>query len=213
MDTQTESQETTPETGATGGAGGGGGGLAADIANEFGAVGAAGAAATAAKPKNKGGRPPIHGRYAKAAGSDGKNPVPDAGPGTVAADEMESGGGAGVVVPPDVLAGIVRSSLEAVSGSVVDLIRKAGAGAGLTADELRPQLERAQIGDRRIDVLVSLAPDICREWGLDPSLSPSTAAGLILAPWGFGAYTAFTTLAKIAKDREARELAKEKKAP
>src|SRR5467141_994095 len=68
-------------------------GLAASLAIEHGAeTGVApGRENSGAAPKGRPGRPPVHGRYSKANGSDGKNPVVLPGETAPGAPEVESG--------------------------------------------------------------------------------------------------------------------------
>lgn len=170
----------------------------AETGNEGGALGSA----------KRTGRPPIHGRYSKAAGSDGKNPVPVPGqepiptPESVGlAPEPESR----VVIPPDLLSEVIRESLTLAETFASTKIESMAHRAGLTQSDITPQLRQAALGDRRKDLVGKLAPLALEEWGLDPELSPTAAIGVLLVPWAFGATSAYWTLAKLAAEKAAKE--------
>lgn len=81
--------------------------------------------------------------------------------------------------------------------------------AGLTQSEIEPQLDGAKLGEPSKEMVTELAPLIAQEWGLDPQVSPTLAAGLILAPWLWQSGSAYMALADLAKEKAEREKAKE----
>jgi len=179
-------------------------GLAAQIALEHDAGNEAGPVGTAKRI----GRPPVHGRYSKAAGSDGKNPVPVPGSEQVPAPEVlgtapESA--PRIVIPPDLLAEVVQESLTLAEVFASTKIEGVALRAGLEQNEIMPQLRQAAIGDRRKELVGKLAPMAIEEWGLDPELSPTAAIAVLLGPWAFAAISAYWTLAKLGAEKAARE--------
>ncbi len=177
------------------------------------AIAAGPATSTVPAPaRNVGGRPPTHGLYSKAAGSNGKNPVKPAGSAPVAGVakpvavlEAPTEAPPRVAIPADLLSRVVKEALTLTENTISNAIEGKAKGAGLTAEEIAPQMKQARLGEDRKQLLAELAPYIAQEHGLDPELSPTLAASLILGPWAFGAYTSFATLATLAKERAERE--------
>lgn len=77
--------------------------------------------------------------------------------------------------------------------------------AGLSHEEIEPNLKPASIGPGRRKLVGDLVPYIAEEWGLDPEVSPTGAALFVLLPPAFGALTAYLTLAKLAQEKARRE--------
>jgi hypothetical protein len=159
----------------------------------------------------KRGRPPIHGLYSKAAGSDGKNPAPhrvavefpaaDGEPPQPAPPENR------VSLPPDLVAKVVQEGLNFAESFAANKIQGAALAAGLTPADIGPQLAQTRLGDRRKALIAELTPLALQEWGVDPKLSPSLALALLLAPWAFGAFSAYSELAKLAVEKAKRDKA------
>lgn len=180
-----------------------GGGIAAQLAAQDGLT----APPSPVTPKRLG-RPPTHGRYTRAAGSDGKNPVaPAAAPAALQAEGVDPSPGpdADVSLPPDLLAKVVSEGLGAAEAFAAGKIESAARMAGLTADEIAPQLDQARIGDKRKQLVGELTPLALQEWGVDPKMSPSGAIMLILGPWAVGAFTSYKTLAALAEEKAKRQ--------
>jgi hypothetical protein len=191
-------------------------GLATGLATKFGA--GPGQAAGSAAPVGPGsspggarrGRPPVHGLYSKAAGSDGHRPAVLPGPDQVGAAQVEIPGDTRVSIPEDVLSSLVVETLGAGEEfASLKLLQIAGK-AGLTPGEIGPQLERARLGDRRKGIIADLVPYALQEWGLDPQISPTAAIGLVLGPWAFASVSAYFTLAGLAAEKMARDKLREK---
>jgi len=190
---------------------------AAILAEQESATGDAGSASGAGRR----GRPPIHGLYSKAAGSDGKNPArpqlatePLPGGDTLQETAMVTGPvgpSPRVTIPPDLLSKVIAESLTLAETGIGAALEGQGKLAGLSTEEIAPQLKRAQLGDGRKQVLADLAPYVAMEWGVDVEVSPTIAALLIVVPWAGGAAMAYFTLAGLAKEKAAREKAKERK--
>src|SRR6266850_809133 len=154
------------------------------------------------------GRPPVHGRYSRAAGSDGKNPVPMPGPESLPAPEVTGLAPepeARIVIPPDLLSEVVRETLNLAEVFASTRIEAAALKAGLTQGDISPQLRQAALGDRRKELIGKLTPLALEEWGMDPELSPTAAIGVMLLPWAFAATSAYYTLAKLAAEKVAME--------
>lgn len=186
-------------------------GLAAALAVEHDAQ--TGAPDSPERPPDLGkrrGRPPIHGLYSRAAGSDGHRPAALGGPDQVGPVEMENPGEKRVSIPPDLLTQLVGQTLCLGEDLATYKIQAMAARAGLTPGEIAPQLARAQLGDQRKQLVADLTPYALQEWGLDPQISPTAAIGLILAPWTFGAVSAYWTLAGLAAEKLSREKARDK---
>ena len=112
-----------------------------------------------------------------------------------------------VVIPPDLLSQVIQEGLtfgESFAQSRIEGVAKL---AGLSQGEINPQLRQAEIGSSRKELVAKLMPMALQEWGLDAEMSPTAAIGVLLVPWGFGALTAYLTLAKLAEDRQKREIA------
>lgn len=153
--------------------------------------------------KRRPGRPPIHGRYSQAAGSDGKNPVPLPGEGALEPAQVEPAGPARVSIPPDLLSKIVKEALgtaEAFAGSKLEAV---ALQAGLKREEIAPQLHRTQIPEERKDLVAELTPLALEELGADAKVSPSVAIGLMLGPWVLASVSAYTTLSRLAAEKLA----------
>jgi len=179
-------------------------GLSAEVlAQQEQEAGASGGGESVRRP----GRPPIHGLYSRAAGSDGKHPAPPPGSEPLPQTEMVAGPAPRVTIPPDLLSKVIRESLTLGEQGIAYALEGQGKLAGLSAEEIAPQLNRAQLGDTRKQLVADLAPYVAQEWGLDVEVSPTVAVGLVLLPWGLGAFMAYLTLTKLAKERAALELA------
>jgi hypothetical protein len=190
-------------------------GLAATIA-----AGTAGGAPSPAPARNVGGRPPIHGRYSKAAGSDGKNPVkvgrasPVAQVGNgLAQPENPVETPPRVVIPEYLLARVVKEALTLTENAVSNAIEGKARAAGLTDEEIATQIGQAQLGEDRKQLVAELMPFVLEEYGVNSQLSPTLAVSLVLAPWAFGSYTAFTTLSALARERARQPKKPETKPP
>lgn len=159
----------------------------------------------------KRGRPVVHGLYSKAMGSDGKNPVRQAGPGTVVQDKgsdlpprVEK-----VVVPAELLAEVVQEALTTTEEFVGCQMEDVGKKAGLTIQEIEPQLKQGKMGEKRKALLGKLTPLALKEHGLDAEVSPTVAIGVIFVPWALSAGTAYMTLARLAREKAERDRKKE----
>ena len=204
LETKTETEPGSAPESAAGGSDAASVGLAAAIAAKHGATGAGVGNSTSGnpeRPKNRGGRPPIHGRYSRANGSDGKNPVGEIPAKAEVKTDEGSGGAAAAVGLSSVLGLVVKSALDGVESGVCDKLRRLGSSAGLTTGEISDCVERAKLGEIRKQAVVDLAPAIAAEWGLDPKVSPTLAAAAVLSPWGVGAYLSLKSLAETAAER------------
>src|SRR5947209_2245169 len=106
---ETTLQAATEETSQAGQESGQLDGLANQIASEH-TASAAGSGATATVGR-KPGRPPVHGRYSQAAGSDGKHPVLDNGAEEFPPHEVENNIGVADLIPPDLLVSVIQETL------------------------------------------------------------------------------------------------------
>lgn len=208
MEVENPLPATAPQPGPEGPGPGPTDGLAAALAVEHGAAGTAASPATLPETFRRRGRPPVHGLYSRAAGSDGKHPVPPPGAEPLSPAEVESAGDTRISIPPDVLGKIVSQTLGAAESWAGWKITAMAKKAGLTPADISPQLERAQIPDESKQVVAELAPLALQEWGLDPQISPSAAIGVILVPWAFASVSAYFTLASLAAERLAMEKAR-----
>lgn len=163
--------------------------------------------------KSRGGRPPTHGRYSKAMGSNGKNPAKAPGPSPLGPPPPDLDAPPRVGLPPDMLIRVVKESLSLVENALANAIEGKARAAGLSAGEIAPQVQQARLGEARKQMVADLSPLVAEELGLDPQLSPSLAVCLVLAPWAFGSATAYLTLATLAKERALREKTKPKETP
>jgi hypothetical protein len=153
--------------------------------------------------------------YSKAAGSDGKRPVlpvkPADGSDALPESQMVAGPATRVAIPPELLSKVICESLTLGENGIAYALEGQGKLAGLTSEEIAPQLQRARLGESRKQLVADLAPYIAQEWGLDVEVSPTVAVCLILLPWAGGATMAYLTLAGLAKEKAAREKAKERR--
>lgn len=183
------------------------GGLAAGLAAEHGATNlpSASPAGPVEPPRNKGGRPPIHGRYSKAAGSDGHKPAPLPRPEPVEAPQADAEPAAGVVVPPDLLSKVVSELLGTGEAYAQNKIAGVAVQSGLTMGEVAPQLKQAAMGEKRKETIGQLTPLMLEEWGINPKMSPTVAVCALLGPWALAAGSAYLTLADLAAQRKAQQ--------
>ena len=187
--------------------------LAANIAAQHGAgPGAPASPENPADHTKRPGRPPTHGRYSKAAGSDGKNPVPLPGSDTLPAVEEQALAQPDVTIPPDLFGKVISEALTLGENFAAYKIGSVGKLAGLTAAEMEPHLTQTRLGESRKQLIGELSPLVLQEWGLDPRLSPSVAVGFLLGPVALAAVSAYFTLAKLATEKQAMEKAKGKNA-
>lgn len=193
-------------------------GLAAEIAAQTGAGTAPGPVQGVATGGTRG-RPPKHGGYSKANGSDGKRRVSVDFPGEGARDnsgeipagQLESRPERSVVIPADLLSKVIGEGLHFVESYAQGKIRTVAQAAGLTDAEIAPQLAQAELGERRKGMVAELVPMAMQEHGMETSMSPTTAILLLMAPWGFGASSAYLELAKLAAEKAERDKQTEKK--
>ena len=183
-------------------------GLAAEVAAET-EAGPAPGGGVATPGGRRPGRPPIHGLYSKAAGSDGKNPVVPPGPATVDSAPLASR----VVVPPHLLSSVVQKALKLTELGLQRAIEGKAILAGLTPADIDPQLQRATLPDESRELVAELTPLALQEWGMDVNVSPSVCIGLILLPWLTGSGMAYWTLASLAKERARRQSSAPASAP
>jgi len=106
-----------------------------------------------------------------------------------------------VVVPQDLLARVVKESLTLAENLARNAIENKARAAGLSEAEIEPQLRQAALGEQQKTLVADLAPFVLEEWGIDARVSPTLAVVLVLTPWAFGSWTAYATLAKLAKQR------------
>lgn len=210
MEVENPLPETAPQPGQEGPGSGATDGLAAALAIEHGAAGTATSPATLPETFRRRGRPPTHGLYSRAAGSDGKHAVPPPGQESLSPAEMAAPGDARISIPADVLSKIVSTTLGAAESWASWKITGMAKKAGLSAGDISPQLERARIPEESKAVVAELAPLALQEWGFDPQISPSAAIGVILVPWVFASVSAYFTLAGLAAERLAMERARGK---
>ena len=180
-------------------------GIAGALATEFNADnGTAGGEGNSQEPARRPGRPPIHGLYSKSAGSDGKHPVRSPGEEEIPPAHVETGLGVRACIPPDMLAEIVQEGLVFAETYAQSKIEAVAIKAGLEKAHIIPQLQQAQISPKRKELLGKLAPLVLEEWGIDPQMSPTLAAGVLLGPPMFAAASAYWTLAKLAIERQGK---------
>lgn len=167
-----------------------------------------------APPKKKRGRPVKHGRYSKAMGSDGKTAVktPGVPPPIPQPSESvpKSEAPPRTALPSSLVKKIVREGLAISEKKLYNAIESKGKLAGLTIEEIEPQLRQAALSDAQKDLVGELAPHVLQEWGMSPELSPTVAVAVILAPWSFAGISAFRTLSKLAEEKAAREIPESK---
>lgn len=155
--------------------------------------------------------------YSRENGSDGKRRVAVDFPGEGAAPAggeippaPESAPVAPRVrLPPDLLSRVIAEGIGAVESFAASRITSAATAAGLTAEEIAPQLAQTQLGEKRKALIGELVPLAFQEWGVDPELSPTLAIGLMVVPWGFGAFSAYAQLSALAVEKAEREKAAE----
>jgi hypothetical protein len=149
--------------------------------------------------KKPNGRPPIHGMYSKAAGSDGKRPVRPLTP-------EEIGKGA---VLPDV-AGLSESDVQSLASELLSIVDEAAAGwlriqaqrAEVPEAEAQKIVEASKLGERRTKFMARLVPHCVREWGLQGQVSPTTAFALMAGVWFAGFWRATQLLEKFRKETD-----------
>lgn len=148
------------------------------------------------------GRPPKHGRYSKAAGSDGKSPAPLSGRPSAAVDdapgEMPPETPPRPAFPPDL---VERAAVE-VCGIAEDAatgwLNSKAAKAKLAGPEVSALIESVKMGEGRKKLVGELAPHAVAEMGIDPTLSPTGCITVILGAWGANVYRAAKALESAA---------------
>ena len=178
------------------------GALVSDLAQQHGA----GQPVVADVPKRPRGRPALHGRYSKANGSDGKNPVPESvvsvpmdGNEAVALPEPDK---PRVRMPDGVLKRCLKNLLGTVDAWRVNRRLAKAAKLGLAKEIAEPLAESARLDEGTKDSVAELIPLAFSEWGIDPNVSP-TAALIVLA--------STQLLAEFDSNRTMEKLAKEKR--
>jgi hypothetical protein len=183
-------------------------GLAASLAVEENVPSESAGGGQAAGEASKRGRPAIHGRYSQAAGSDGHRPAPT----TIPVEFPQAGGNSQevpvaprIVVPADLLSRVIREGINGGEGFAANKIETVAKKAGLSREEIAPQLAQVALGEDRKQLVADLVPLAIKEWGLDPEMSPTAALLLLLGPWAFGAMTAYAELARLAAEKATRD--------
>jgi len=180
--------QTTPAAGTAEGSfrepsDGGLGELVAAVATEHGAgTGAAGAGKPPAK--GKGGRPPIHGKYSRANGSDGKHAVVLPGEAPVepveVVDDLEPEFG----LPPDLVREFVDEGLGEAGEYLRARLESAAKRANIPDDEAEPLIRSASLGETKRRLIAKATPYALREHGIDPQVSPTACIGAVVLVWG-----------------------------
>jgi hypothetical protein len=123
---------------------------------------------------------------------------------------LESGASLSEAIPEDLFRETVVEGLTAAENTVKAKITGAALAARLSTADIAPHLQQTEIGEKRKEFVARLAPLALKEWGIDPQLSPTTAIALVLAPWAYGALSAYKTLANLALERAKRDAEREK---
>ncbi|MGZ5508197.1 MAG: hypothetical protein ACXWKH_17635, partial [Limisphaerales bacterium] len=108
-------------------------------------------------------------------------------------------------VPPGLLARVTKQAVGTAEKFALLQLATTAAKAGLGKDEIEPQIKQAQLGEENKEILAELAPHICEEWGIDPELSPSVMAGVILVPYLGSFGMAMWTLTKLATEKALKD--------
>lgn len=167
-------------------------------------------------PKRGPGRPPKHGRYSRAAGSNGKSPVrvapadgepvADAGSAPVPAEGGDAGDPLGqprlVRLPPALVARLARIPWAKLDKLGRDWLRSKSAKL---PDTLRPQAEKlieaTGFSPDELEILCEITPLVLEEWELGGGefFTPTTALGIIVAFKGLDVFNAARTLERLAE--------------
>ena len=167
-------------------------------------------------PKRGPGRPPKHGRYSRAAGSNGKSPVriapadgeplADTGPAPVPADGGDGGDPLGqprlVRLPPSLVARLARIPWAKLDKLGRDWLRSKSAKL---PDTLRPDAEKlieaTGFSPDELEILCEITPLVLEEWELGGGefFTPTTALGIILGFKTLDVFNAARTLERLAE--------------
>lgn len=167
-------------------------------------------------PKRGPGRPPKHGRYSRAAGSDGKKPVrlapgdgeplAEPGPAPVAPDAGDGGNPLGeprlVRLPASLVARLAKIPWAKLDKLGRDWLR---AKAGKLPETLRADadklIEATGFSPEELEILCEITPLVLEEWemGGGEFFTPTTALGIILAFKGLDVFNAARTLERLAE--------------
>jgi hypothetical protein len=182
-------------------------GLAASVATEPSPDNGASGSGGTATPGRKPGRPPIHGLYSQAAGSDGKHPAKGNGQEELPPAQVETDLPLADLIPPDLFAAVIQETLTGAEAYAQSKIEIVALQAGLTQADIVPQLRQAHLSPAKKELIGRLTPAAAQELGLNiQNLSPCAIIGLLLAPTVFSASSAYLTLAKLAVQRQAQGL-------
>lgn len=180
-------------------------GVTAALAAEHGAE--SGAPRTAQEPSEPGrrpGRPPIHGLYSKSAGSDGKHPVLPPGAQTL----PEDGGSVGVdlfeALPEDLVTEVIQEGIVTGENFAQHAIETKATMAGLNQSQVVAQLKAAQLSPKKKELVAKLTPYAAKEIGCELKMSAVGAILFLLAPTAFAATSAYLSVAKLAKEAQAK---------
>lgn len=135
------------------------------------------------------GRPPIHGLYSKAAGSDGKNPVRQ----PVGGNPVEPPRAPRPSLPPGLVAKIAKAGAGLADQYGRNKIKAAAIKAGVSESVAAPVIESAALSPEMKELLGELAPHALAEHGLDPSISPTGCMVTIMGMWFLGVQSAAAT--------------------
>jgi len=135
------------------------------------------------KPKNKGGRPPIHGLYSKKNGSDGHTA---ARPCAVAAVEKPADGIPRAPLPPGLVGKVAKAVADMAEQWGINKVKGAAIKGGVPEDVAAPMVANAKLGETNKELIGELAPHAMAEWGADPAISPTAVIGGILGVWFMG---------------------------
>lgn len=192
--------ETTPPGGGSQPDDGGLDALVAQVAAEHGAGNPGGAEPV---PGKRRGRPPIHGRYSKASGSDGKHAVASPGetpmdPGQVADDPAVS-----FELPADLVRDFVGEGLAVIDDHLAGRLKAIAARNKVPADESAPVIESARLGPVRRDLIATALPHALREHGMNGGISPTACITSLVLVWGLTHIRAVGALGKKPEETTA----------
>jgi hypothetical protein len=150
-------------------------------------------------PPRPPGRPPTHGLYSKAAGSDGKRPVRPLDPSEIGKGSTDASSAS--LSSSDVTS-LSESLLEIADEAAQGFLKIQAAKANLAPDVAKPILDSARLGEKRSKWIAKIVPLCLREWGLDGSVSPTGALVSMMGLWALGVWRAGKAISKLAPPKK-----------
>lgn len=105
-------------------------------------------------------------------------------------------------MPPALLGRIAKAGTALVEQLGSNLLKSRAIAAGISEDEARPVIDSTKLAPELKELVADLTPEALKEWGMDPSVSPTGCIFGIFGVWGGGVFAACQTFDSERKRKE-----------